>query len=1062
MADYKIQIGTELDTKGIDAGIKKYQGKPIEIKSKLDTSGIDTAISAYKTKAVNVNTKLNTKGITEAIRHYQSPKKIRLESELSTVGIDNKLNTYNPKALKVDVELTKSSINQQIRDANPSEHIKIKAKLDDNAIGDAINNYKASKPVKIDVIPNFDGIDKKIKSYKITTPITLKAKLNKGDINEAISSFTPRSTIKLKAALQKGVIAEEIRNFKPSTPIRVALELDPTDIDNKISAYKSKPPVEIPAKLKLNVNDINSQLQKYKLTVPIKLNVKQLDTKGLEEKIKNYNAKSTIKVGVQLDSKSINEQIAKLPKLNTPINVGVKLDESAINADIALFKPTATLGIQPDLILENVDDQIRAYVPKSKIKVDVQVNDGDINEKTGKKNVAKNKVSVGIKLDTKGIAEQIRKIEPKTKIKVGIKLDKDSVSQQIQTFRTDTPIKLGVELNEDNVWTQIDGIKKKLQELGNIRIDIGDSVGVGNGGGSNVGIGDSTKFDNSLNSLHANVAKTSGVIESLKTTLQTMKLDTSSIDAVAKDVQELGFEVTNASVKMKNGNFNITVKGIDSIGRAVTEIRQLDSATGKISGLCRTISQSFSTSDDVVRELNKEMASFVKLQSQIANMRTKIGGLEIAGGKSNQVAELKRQLEELENTYDSLMHTFMQKPEVNADIVPMEDIAKFDDEIAAAVEKAENKLRELDAKYADTRAKLASEIKLSFDNGDFNVLSKINLEVQRLKGEYPELTDEIEKAKVAIGDMEAAIGTGDEVAEVEKLISAYNEFQNALQKIKNQLDLTKAAEKDAADVQKLNDDIILFQNKIDAYLTKNSAAANEFGSKLLDLRAKAQGCDRVTLNHLEAEFKQVDKAVEAAGKKTQTFGDSLRAQIKRYSSYLSVASVIMYASQAMRSMFEQVKLIDSAMTELKKVTNESDASYNKFLSNAASRAKELGTTIDGLVASTADFARLGYGFKESQQLAEVANIYAVVGDEIEGVEDATQSLVSTMAAFKGEMNGMSDGDFAMSIVDKMNEVSNNFAISSGGIGQALQRSASSMAAANNTLDETISLITAAM
>jgi TP901 family phage tail tape measure protein len=56
---------------------------------------------------------------------------------------------------------------------------------------------------------------------------------------------------------------------------------------------------------------------------------------------------------------------------------------------------------------------------------------------------------------------------------------------------------------------------------------------------------------------------------------------------------------------------------------------------------------------------------------------------------------------------------------------------------------------------------------------------------------------------------------------------------------------------------------------------------------------------------------------------------------------------------------------------------------------------------------------------------------------------------------------MSDSDFAMSIVDKFNEVSNNFAISSGGIGEALQRSASSLAAANNTLDESIALITAA-
>mgnify|MGYP005957340087 CR=1 FL=1 len=42
----------------------------------------------------------------------------------------------------------------------------------------------------------------------------------------------------------------------------------------------------------------------------------------------------------------------------------------------------------------------------------------------------------------------------------------------------------------------------------------------------------------------------------------------------------------------------------------------------------------------------------------------------------------------------------------------------------------------------------------------------------------------------------------------------------------------------------------------------------------------------------------------------------------------------------------------------------------------------------------------------------------------------------------------------MSIVDKFNNVSNNFAVSAGDIGEMVKRSASSMAAANNDLDET--------
>ena len=49
----------------------------------------------------------------------------------------------------------------------------------------------------------------------------------------------------------------------------------------------------------------------------------------------------------------------------------------------------------------------------------------------------------------------------------------------------------------------------------------------------------------------------------------------------------------------------------------------------------------------------------------------------------------------------------------------------------------------------------------------------------------------------------------------------------------------------------------------------------------------------------------------------------------------------------------------------------------------------------------------------------------------------------------------------MSIVDKFNNVGNNYAISSKGVGDALLRSAAAMRAANNTLDETIALATAA-
>lgn len=91
---------------------------------------------------------------------------------------------------------------------------------------------------------------------------------------------------------------------------------------------------------------------------------------------------------------------------------------------------------------------------------------------------------------------------------------------------------------------------------------------------------------------------------------------------------------------------------------------------------------------------------------------------------------------------------------------------------------------------------------------------------------------------------------------------------------------------------------------------------------------------------------------------------------------------------------------------------------------------------------------------DAAALAEAALVYKNVGDGIDDVSVATESLISTIKAFGYEASD------AMSIVDMFNEVGNNFAISSSGIGEALQRSASALAEAGNTLEESIGLVTA--
>lgn len=250
-------------------------------------------------------------------------------------------------------------------------------------------------------------------------------------------------------------------------------------------------------------------------------------------------------------------------------------------------------------------------------------------------------------------------------------------------------------------------------------------------------------------------------------------------------------------------------------------------------------------------------------------------------------------------------------------------------------------------------------------------------------------------------------------------------------------------------------------NKMSTWLEKNSKASKDFGNSIDLLRNKLSTLNasgKLTTDEfrsIQNEFKLIQQQAIATGKIGRSFGSTFSGAFKSILQYVNVSTIIYQSISGLKQMFQNVVDIDSAMTELKKVTNESSESYSKFLSTAGSSAKEIGTTVTSIIELTANFARLGYSFSDSQELAKTANIYAVVGDEIDSVDTATKSIISTMAAYKDEITD------SMQIADKFNEVSNHFAISSGGIGDSLQRSASSLAAANNSLDQSIALITAA-
>lgn len=145
------------------------------------------------------------------------------------------------------------------------------------------------------------------------------------------------------------------------------------------------------------------------------------------------------------------------------------------------------------------------------------------------------------------------------------------------------------------------------------------------------------------------------------------------------------------------------------------------------------------------------------------------------------------------------------------------------------------------------------------------------------------------------------------------------------------------------------------------------------------------------------------------------FMKALKEKSKAITQYLMSMTSIYRVIGELRKGIQYVREIDSALTELKKVTDETEESYERFLDTAAKTADRVGSTIKEVVSSTADWARIGYSLEEAHQLAESTAVLLNVS-EFQSIEDATSALTSTLQAF-----GYTAKD-SMQVVDVLNEV----------------------------------------
>lgn len=285
-----------------------------------------------------------------------------------------------------------------------------------------------------------------------------------------------------------------------------------------------------------------------------------------------------------------------------------------------------------------------------------------------------------------------------------------------------------------------------------------------------------------------------------------------------------------------------------------------------------------------------------------------------------------------------------------------------------------------------------------------------------------------------------------------ELAKAYDDVTESIKNASNQMRELRAASSGIVDSKQLAN----FQKNVQQFYDSNTKMHNKYGQQVQNILTESMNSalSPSAFKNLQAQFAQVQKTISSEGLLGKGFFSEIKRGFEQIGQFVGTYGAWMQVVDVFRNMVTEVINVDTAMTELRKVSDASASEIDAYFSTAAASAKELGATISDVINSTADWTKLGYNLQDSAELARLTTLYQNIGDNMTQ-ESAAESLVSTLQGFQLVP------EEAEHIVDAFNEVGNRFAIGSDGIGEALMRSASSMNAAGNTLEETVGLVTAA-
>ncbi|MGD7047095.1 phage tail tape measure protein [Rossellomorea marisflavi] len=411
------------------------------------------------------------------------------------------------------------------------------------------------------------------------------------------------------------------------------------------------------------------------------------------------------------------------------------------------------------------------------------------------------------------------------------------------------------------------------------------------------------------------------------------------------------------------------------------------------------------------------------------------------------------------------------KLQFNIDAKALENVSKQIKQIQEVVNSNNSKIKLIDdkeviknldqvqGKVRQTFTSLEKAVQEYSKLGQVKIDSKLDpvtKQVDNFTLSVKKADDTIERMKFSLASIDTGKGlqniyersdvkvTDNSQASREKVAQADQKLRSEIAKtnaaLEKQLELFKRRNQINANVLKTK-----FSNTVDLNALANfESAVNGLSKSTPNLSQKMQ--------HLALDFKEIRGQASEAARSSMGFGEQLSVAMTRFPVWMLSATLFYAPLRMMQEMTSRIIEIDSLMVNLQRVMDAPSYKFVELLNDAVDASDQLSSKLTDFLSITGDFARMGFKDDELMDIAKTGQLLQNISTV--SSTDAVNTLTAAMLSYNIEAKD------SIKVSDSLNELDNNFAVSTKELSDGLRRSASTAKTFGVSMDELLGMLTA--